>query len=68
MEFSIIICTYNRSECLSAVLEDIEKLVVPQDLSWETLIVDNNSTDRTKSVVDSFIRKRPEIFRYVFEG
>jgi glucosyl-dolichyl phosphate glucuronosyltransferase len=68
MEFSIIICTYNRCKCLSSVLEDIEKLVVPQDLTWEVLIVDNNSTDQTKSVIDSFIRKRPEIFRYVFEG
>lgn len=67
IDISIIICTYNRSECLSKMLGDFDKLVVPQDLSWEALIVDNNSTDQTKNVVDNFVIKHPEIIKYVFE-
>jgi glycosyltransferase involved in cell wall biosynthesis len=35
--------------------------------SWEILVVDNNSKDRTREVVEDFCRRDPDHFRYVFE-
>jgi glucosyl-dolichyl phosphate glucuronosyltransferase len=68
MDISIIICTHNRAESLLDVLKDIDNLIVPQDITWEALIVDNNSTDQTPVVVETFAKAKPSTFRYVFEG
>ena len=35
---------------------------------FEVIVVDNNSTDETKQVVDSFVRRGHSNLRYVFEG
>ncbi|MFN6947050.1 MAG: glycosyltransferase family 2 protein, partial [Cytophagaceae bacterium] len=45
MEISIIICTYNRAESLRRTLNSIITMTVPEDLLWEIIIVDNNSSD-----------------------
>jgi glucosyl-dolichyl phosphate glucuronosyltransferase len=68
MDISVILCTYNRSESLSRVLQDLDNSVCPEDMDWEVLIVDNNSSDGTKGVADDFVRKNPRRFRYIFEG
>jgi glycosyltransferase involved in cell wall biosynthesis len=68
MDISVILCTYNRSDLLARVLQDLDNSICPEDMEWEVLVVDNNSSDATKSVVDSFIRKNPQRFRYIFEG
>lgn len=57
--------TYNRSSVLGMALDSL----VTQDaggLSYEIVIVDNNSTDDTRQVVESYIQ-RDSHFRYVFE-
>jgi len=68
MDISIILCTYNRSHSLKTVLESIQRLNGSPQLSWETLVVDNNSTDATKEVVGSFVDDARGNFRYIFEG
>lgn len=35
---------------------------------WEILVVDNNSTDKTREVVESFCGQYPGRFRYLFES
>jgi glycosyltransferase involved in cell wall biosynthesis len=45
---SIVICTYNGVERLFNVFEHINNLIIPTDLDYEVLIVDNASTDGTK--------------------
>lgn len=37
-------------------------------ISWHVLVVDNNSTDATRSVVDQFSREYPGRFLYEFEA
>jgi glucosyl-dolichyl phosphate glucuronosyltransferase len=65
---TIIICTYNRSESLRDTLDSFRKMVVPQGIKWEVLVVDNNSKDDTKHVVDNFIKKNNSItINYLFE-
>jgi len=43
-------------------------MFVPVDLSWELIIVDNNSRDETKRVVHDFIDSSRFCCKYVFEG
>ena len=54
MDISIIICTYNRCRSLATVLESIRNLNVPAPVEWETLVIDNNSSDATREVVKRF--------------
>lgn len=68
MDISIILCTYNRCESLRNVLESIGNLKGYPQVAWELIVVDNNSKDRTKGVVEDFIRTGRANVRYVFEG
>jgi len=65
MDITIAICTYNRCENLRRTLESLTRLEVPAGLEWELLVIDNNSHDQTKQVVESFAERLP--VRYVFE-
>lgn len=56
---SVVICTRNRANQLSNVLNSIVALKVPPDLDWELLIVDNGSKDNTYEVVTSYASKLP---------
>ncbi len=65
-EISVIICTYNRAEILGETLNSWISLIhTGPDV--ELIIVDNNSTDHTKQVVDSFFPLCPNPLRYVCE-
>lgn len=64
---SIIICTYNRSESLRATLESLAEMQAPADLSWELIVVDNQSDDATRDVVNGFTRNWGIAVRYCCE-
>lgn len=65
MQISVVICTYNRCDSLRQTLETVCALNVPPSLSWELLVVDNNSTDATPEVCRQFLSRLP--VRYLFE-
>ena len=67
MNISVILCTYNRCEALKKALESAGGLRLPGEVEWEVLVVDNNSTDRTRAVVEDFCHRYPAHFRYLFE-
>lgn len=67
LEISVLISTYNRSQSLGAAIHSVVVQSVPQSLKWEILIVDNNSTDQTRQVVEDFQCRYPSRIRYVFE-
>ena len=67
MKTTVIVCTYNRCESLANTLDSLAKSIVPASTEWEVLIVDNNSSDRTRQVVEDFSRRFPGRFRYTFE-
>ena len=48
-------------------LRSLEGLQLPAGTEWEVLIVDNNSSDKTRTVVESFATLNPQRFKYVFE-
>lgn len=67
MKVTVIVCTLNRSQSLAKTLESIAVSSLPDSTEWETLVVDNNSTDQTRLVVEECCRRYPGRFRYVFE-
>ncbi len=66
LEVSIIISTYNRCKLLPAALESI-LAQNSDDVSYEVIVVDNNSTDETRRVVELFAKHAKVSVRYIFE-
>jgi glucosyl-dolichyl phosphate glucuronosyltransferase len=67
VKVTVILCTYNRSQTLARALESIAVCAMHEPLQWEVLVVDNNSRDDTRSIVEDFCRRYPGRFRYLFE-
>ena len=65
-DVSVIICTYNRCNILPKALRSVLSQNA-RGVSYEVLIVDNNSTDQTRQVCDSFLSNHANM-RYIFEG
>ena len=67
MNVTVILCTYNRAGSLSKALESVALSQLPNSVEWEVLVVDNNSRDQTREVVEAFCRRYAGRFRYLFE-
>jgi glycosyltransferase involved in cell wall biosynthesis len=67
MKVNVILCTYNRCGQLPQALESVAVSIFHESMDWEVLVVDNNSSDGTKGVVEEFSVRYPGRFRYVFE-
>jgi glucosyl-dolichyl phosphate glucuronosyltransferase len=67
MKVTVILCTYNRCERLASALESVLNSTLPASVQWEVLVVDNNSSDLTKSVVEESAHKHPGRLIYLFE-
>jgi glucosyl-dolichyl phosphate glucuronosyltransferase len=66
MEISVILCTYNRCHDLAKALESLAASRFASPVEWEVLVVDNNSSDQTRNVVEEFSHRHPRFF-YLFE-
>jgi glucosyl-dolichyl phosphate glucuronosyltransferase len=66
MDASVIVCTYNRAESLRETLRALcaQKTTAPR--RWEVIVVDNNSSDHTRDVVQE-MRHESFSLRYEFE-
>jgi glycosyltransferase involved in cell wall biosynthesis len=67
VKVSVIICTYNRAKTLGGAVESVAVQSLPDSLAWEIVVVDNNSPDQTRQVVEDLQRQYPERIRYVLE-
>ena len=67
MDITVILCTFDRSQSLAKALASLTTQVLPDPVEWETLVVDSNSHDKTREVVEDFCRRYPDRFRYLFE-
>ncbi len=52
--FTVIIRTYNASEHIATILERLKAQIHVEKISWDVLIVDNNSTDNTMDIVSHY--------------
>jgi glycosyltransferase involved in cell wall biosynthesis len=62
---SIVVCTYNRSDLLECLLNDLVEQEF-KNQEFEIIVVDNNSTDNTAQVVEKFSQRYSNII-YKFE-
>ena len=62
---SVLICTYNRAELLAITLDSLS--AVRSLRRWDIVVVDNNSSDGTRQVVEAFARRSPVPVDYIFE-
>lgn len=69
-DFTVAIPTYNGASRLPELLERLHAQVGTEYLSWEIIVVDNNSSDRTAQVIQSYQEKwqRPYPLKYAFEA
>ena len=67
MDFTVIICTYNRDKNLPKCIAALEQQEDVNDIKWEVLIVDNNSSDETKKMVMGLAEQSKLTIRYSFE-
>lgn len=67
MKITVILCTHNRCQRLAIALESVAASELPAFVEWEVLVVDNNSHDQTREVVQAFCQRYPGRFRYLFE-
>jgi GT2 family glycosyltransferase len=67
MNISVILCTYNRCEMLARALDSVLASELPSADRWELLVVDNNSKDQTRAVVENAAAKFPDRIRYISE-
>jgi glucosyl-dolichyl phosphate glucuronosyltransferase len=65
MDLSLIICTWNNSERLRVTLDAIARCRIPEKITWELVIVNNNCTDNTDAIICEFRHKLP--ISYVHE-
>jgi len=64
LDISVLLATYNRADILQGTLESMTRLD-RDGLQVEFVVVDNNSTDKTKDVIESVAGRLP--LRYLFE-
>ena len=65
-KYSIVIATYKRAADLRETLASLAAL--RPDGPWEVIVVDNNSPDETRQVVENAAREFPVELRYLFEA
>ena len=58
-DISIIIPCYNEEKNLErGVLDEVYQYLLEQDFSWEVVVVNDESTDQSKSLVERFIKDK----------
>ena len=64
---SVVVCTFNRCDSLDDSLKSLQAMTVPENIDWDLVIVDNKSTDGTRSVIEKFSANAEVNVKYVFE-
>jgi GT2 family glycosyltransferase len=64
-DISVVVSTYNRADRLAAALDAL--LLQRGDVSYEVIVVDNNSSDATAAVVAGIAARAGARLRYAFE-
>lgn len=65
MHVTVAICTWNRSNLLDQTLTQMHHLCIPHGVTWELLVVNNNCTDDTATVLRRHAERLP--LRQLFE-
>ncbi|NVN97979.1 MAG: glycosyltransferase family 2 protein [Geobacteraceae bacterium] len=55
MDLTVIVCTYNRLESLKRLVAGFDACKQPGRITWELLIINNNSTDGTDGYLSELV-------------
>lgn len=69
-DFTVAIRTYNRADWLAKILERLRSQINTEQIQWEVVVVDNNSTDHTVQVINNYQANWPDLYplRYYLES
>lgn len=67
VDITILICTRNRHRLLGETLDSLAEMSIPSSWRCEVLVVDNASTDATRSTVTQRVNGFPVHLRYLYE-
>ena len=68
LDFTVAIRTFNGAKRLPLILERLRTQIQVEAITWEVLVVDNNSNDDTAQVIQSYQNNWEHCpLRYVFE-
>ena len=65
---TVLIPTFNRAALLDETLRSLRELRVRAERTWNVIVVDNNSSDDTRAVVERHVPDFPVPLRYLFEA
>jgi glycosyltransferase involved in cell wall biosynthesis len=65
---SVILPTYNRADMLRGALESICQQETAGEFCYEVIVVDNASTDATKSIIQQVAAQSPVPLRYFYHS
>ena len=68
MDLDLIIPTYNRAHLLQRTLESVLRATQPLGLRVNVIVVDNNSSDNTREIAQSFLGQSSVRIQYLFVG
>ena len=68
MHATLLVCTFNRSDDLRDMLESALAQDTEGSFTYDVLVVDNNSSDGTRAVVEDLIARGHRNLKYLFEG
>jgi glycosyltransferase involved in cell wall biosynthesis len=66
VDVSVVIATFNRARDLWLTLASLSEVRTAR--TWELIVVDNNSTDATRRIVERAANRYPISLHYVFEA
>lgn len=68
VDITVLACTYNRADELKELLASAIEQETDGRFTFEVLVVDNNSKDHTRQVVEPFLQQTKVPVRYLFEA
>jgi glycosyltransferase involved in cell wall biosynthesis len=68
MDLTVIVCTFNRAHLLEQALAHLLRQQTAPTILWEILVVDNNSRDSTRAVVEGLSGRTQVPVRYAFRS
>ncbi len=66
-EISVIVATYNRCESIKDTLDSLLCQESDGSFNYEVIVVDNNSSDKTKDTIESYYSRFNGRLKYLFE-
>jgi len=62
MDVTVLISTWDNAKRLKITLDTFKKLIIPNGLTWQLIIVNNNCTDNTDEIVSNYKSALPILY------